>query len=189
MTQFTTGQKLTAKDLNDAFDSVAGPINPSKDYQWTQTNVGKIQKAWDTFIQSMNQNPETLEIGIGYSQIGSETVHEIGGKKPAALRRVFINLGPFRSVKFPGKTFNNIPNIGDINGIPLLGIIGLEWHNSSDVYVSGDEKLHFSLWSPLLNSGSTPSQWSNRQRLYTDDVYRGADSRYWWWSGITLDRH
>lgn len=98
MTQFTSGQKLTAKDLNEAFDSVAGPINPSKDYQWTQTNVGKIQKGWDTFIQVQNQNPETLEIGIGYSEIGSETVAEIGGKKPAAFRRVFINTGPLRTI-------------------------------------------------------------------------------------------
>lgn len=98
MTQFTTGQKLTAKDLNDAFDSVAGPINPSKDYQWTQTNVGKLQKGWDTFIQPMNQNPQTLEIGIGYSKIGSETITPVGGKSPAALRRVFINTGPLRTI-------------------------------------------------------------------------------------------
>ena len=126
MTQFTTGQKLTAKDLNDAFDSVAGPINPSKDYQWTQTNVGKLQKGWDTFIQPKNQNPNTLEVGIGYSKIVSETVAEIGGKKPAALRRVFINLGALRSMIVANRAFASIPNIGDVDAFPFIGILAIK---------------------------------------------------------------
>ena len=189
MEKFVQGQRLTASQLNSAFEKVGGPMNPSNDYQWTKTDYGNLQTTWDTFIQPMNQNPDTLEIGIGYSKIGSESVWEIGGKKPSALRRVFINLGPLRSVMFPGKYFFNIPNIGDVNGIPFLGIMGLEWHPSSNVYFPGDGRLHFSLWHPLANWGSTPSEWSNRQNLYTDDVSRGADSRYWWWSGITLDRH
>ena len=160
MTQFTSGQKLTAKDLNEAFDSVAGPINPSKDYQWTQTNVGKIQKGWDTFIQVHNQNPETLEIGIGYSKIGSETVAEIG-KRPAALRRVFINVGPKRGIQVGGVIYRNIPVIGSSNDYPLLGIVGIEYHRPSGVYMPGDGKFHFSLFNPQLypSSGSTPVQW------------------------------
>lgn len=189
MEQFVQGQRLTANKLNSAFEKVGGPMNPSNDYQWTKTDYGNLQTTWNTFIQSKNQNPDTLEIGVGYSKIGSERVVEIDGKKPAALRRVFINLGPLNSIEFPGQIFIRVPNIGDVNGVPFQGIIGLEWHNSSDVYFPGDEKLHFSLWNPLSNSGSTPSQWNSRQNLYTDDVYRGTDSRYWWWSGITLDRH
>ena len=189
MEQFVQGQRLTAGQLNSAFEKVGGPMNPSNDYQWTKTDYGNLQTTWNTFIQSKNQNPDTLEIGVGYSKIGSERVVEIDGKKPAALRRVFINLGPLNSIEFPGQIFIRVPNIGDVNGVPFQGIIGLEWHNSSDVYFPGDEKLHFSLWNPLSNSGSTPSQWNSRQNLYTDDVYRGTDSRYWWWSGITLDRH
>lgn len=189
MEQFVQGQRLTANKLNSAFEKVGGPMNPSNDYQWTKTDYGNLQTTWNTFIQSKNQNPDTLEIGVGYSKIGSERVVEIGGKKPSALRRVFINLGPLRSVMFPGKYFTNIPNIGDVNGIPFLGIMGLEWHPSSNVYFPGDGRLHFSLWHPLANWGSTPSEWSERQNLYTDDVSRGVDSRYWWWSGITIDRH
>ena len=34
MANFLPGQKLTANDLNEAFDSVKGPMNPSKDYKW-----------------------------------------------------------------------------------------------------------------------------------------------------------
>lgn len=150
MTQFTTGQKLTAKDLNDAFDSVAGPINPSKDYQWTQTNVGKLQTAWDTFIQPKNQNPDTLEIGIGYSKIGSETITPVGGKSPAALRRVFINVGALRSMIVANRAFTDILNIGDVDAFPFLGILGLELHRQSGVYCPGDGKIHFSLFNPAL---------------------------------------
>lgn len=31
---FHTGQKLTAKDLNNAIDSIGGLANPSNDYKW-----------------------------------------------------------------------------------------------------------------------------------------------------------
>lgn len=154
MTQFTSGQKLTAKDLNEAFDSVAGPINPSKDYQWTQTPIGKLQTTWDTFVQIENQNPDTLEIGIGYSEIGSETVAEIGGKKPAAFRRVFINTGPLRTLTALNIGFQDIPNIGTVDGIPFLTIVGIEYHRQSGVYLPGDGKFHFSLFSPALSPES-----------------------------------
>ena len=157
MTQFTTGQKLTAKDLNDAFDSVAGPINPSKDYQWTQTNVGKLQKGWDTFVQIQNQNPETLEVAIGYSKIGSETVQPVGGKTPAALRRVFINVGKFMNLQTPGAAFSEVPNIGDVNGIPFMGIACWEFHSiGNSLYIPGDNKMAFSVWSSQLSKGTTP---------------------------------
>ena len=158
---FIPGQRLTANDLNNAFGSVKGPMNPSNDYQWTQTPVGKLQTTWDTFVQIHNQNPETLEIGIGYSEVGSETVAEIDGKKPAALRRVFINVGPKRGIQVGEVIYRNIPVIGSSNDYPLIGIVGIEYHRSSGVYMPGDGKFHFSLFNPQLYpaSGSTPAQW------------------------------
>ena len=190
MEQFVQGQRLTANKLNSAFEKVGGPMNPSNDYQWTKTDYGNLQTTWNTFIQSKNQNPDTLEIGVGYSKIGSERVVEIDGKKPAALRRVFINVGPRMSMKFPGSEFHNCPNIGDVNGIPLLGVIGSEVHGVGNrIYLTGDGKLHFSVWSPALSEGTTPAQWAQNQKLYQNDVSRGCDSRNWWWTGITLERH
>jgi hypothetical protein len=125
---FIPGQRLTAQNLNEAFGSVKGPMNPSNDYQWTQTPIGKLQTAWDTFIQPKNQNPNTLEIGIGYSKIGTEQIATIAGKKPAALRRVFINVGAIRSMIVANRAFANIPNIGDVDAFPFIGILGLELH-------------------------------------------------------------
>lgn len=125
---FIPGQRLTANDLNTAFGSVKGPMNPSNDYQWTQTPIGKLQTTWDTFIQPKNQNPDTLEVGIGYSKIGTEQIATIAGKKPAALRRVFINVGAIRSMIVANRAFANIPNIGDVDAFPFIGILGLELH-------------------------------------------------------------
>lgn len=154
---FIPGQRLTANDLNNAFGSVKGPMNPSNDYQWTQTPVGKLQTAWDTFIQPKNQNPDTLEVGIGYSKIGSETVVPVEGKSPAALRRVFINVGKFMNLQTPGSVFSEVPNIGDVNGIPFLGIVGWEFHSLGDsLYIPGDNKMAFSVWSSQLSKGTTP---------------------------------
>lgn len=35
MNLFNSGQKLTAQDLNNAFNSIAGIQNPSDAYNWT----------------------------------------------------------------------------------------------------------------------------------------------------------
>ena len=48
------------------------------------------------FIQSENQTPEVLEVGIGYSGIDGESVVEQRADKPDALRRVFVNVGSIR---------------------------------------------------------------------------------------------
>lgn len=87
--------------------------------------------------------------------------------------------------------FQDIPNIGTVDGIPFLTIVGIEYHRQSGVYFPGDGKFHFSLFSPALApySDTTPTQWQTNQKLYQDDVERGSDSRNWWWSGFTLERH
>lgn len=188
MEKFVQGQRLTASQLNSAFEKVGGPMNPSNDYQWTKTDYGNLQTTWDTFIQTLNQNPDTLEVGVGYSKIGSETVVEIDGKKPAALRRVFVNVGKLRErYDTFGRTFYECPNIGDTNGIPLIGIVGFSFQDTDGYYMTGDGKLHFSVWNPFLSQGDTPTEWLNGQKLWQNDVSRGSDSRGWWWSGITLE--
>jgi hypothetical protein len=104
---------------------------------------------------------------------------------------VFINVGPKRGLQVGEVTFINIPILGSSNEYPLIGIVGLEYHRPSGVYMPGDGKFHFSLFNPQLypSSGTTPVQWEQNQHLWEDDSVRGCDSRNWWWTGITLERH
>ena len=150
MEQFVQGQRLTANKLNSAFEKVGGPMNPSNDYQWTKTDYGNLQTTWNTFIQSKNQNPDTLEIGVGYSTVGQEQVQTIDEITPKGLRRVFINVGSLRTTIVGNRFFNKIPNIGDVNSYPFIGIIALELHRTSGVYLPGDGKIHYSVFNPEL---------------------------------------
>lgn len=100
-----------------------------------------------------------------------------------------MNVGKVREqYRTFGRTFYNCPNIGDTNGIPLLGIVGISYHEQDGYYMSGDGNIHYSVWSPGLSEGETPQEWENNQKLWQDNVARGSDSRGWWWSGITLER-
>ena len=184
---FQSGQKLTAQKLNDAIDSVAGLINPSNDYQWTQTPLGKMQTTWSTYLNSRNVNPQPLDIEVSIDPLSSSVA--LSGEQVGAVRRVFMNTGTLQLQYFAGmhQYGPNLP-IGRYNWTPFIGVLG--WQiQSADGVVVGDGQPHFSMWSTFGNQPSTdtPEGWTAAEKLYTNDVTRNGSKSNWWYTGITLD--
>lgn len=184
---FQTGQKLTAQKLNDAIDSVAGLINPSNDYKWTQTSLGKMQTTWSTYLNSRNVNPQPLDVEVSIDPLSSSIA--LSGEQVGAVRRVFMNTGTLQLQYFAGmhQYGPNLP-IGRYNWTPFIGVLG--WQiQSADGVVVGDGQPHFSMWSTFGNQPSTdtPEGWTAAEKLYTNDVTRNGSKSNWWYTGITLD--
>lgn len=64
MAKFQAGQKLTAADLNNAFQGVAGVQNPTSDMKWYGTPMGRLQAAWSTFSNAKNVAPHPADIAV-----------------------------------------------------------------------------------------------------------------------------
>ena len=184
---FQTGQKLTAQKLNDAIDSVAGLINPSNDYKWTQTSLGKMQTTWSTYLNSRNVNPQPLDVEVSIDPLSSSVA--LSGEQVGAVRRVFMNTGTLQMQYFAGM-YDYGPNlpIGRYNWTPFIGILGWQIH-SPDGIIIGDDRPHFSMWSAYGNQPASddPAGWTAAEKLYTDDVTRNGSKNNWWYTGITLD--
>ena len=96
MTTFQTGQKLTAADLNNAFQGVAGVQNPTSDMKWYGTPMGRLQAAWSAFGNRHDMAPRPLDIATAADPVDkpfSLPAGEESSVQAYGVRRVFMNLG------------------------------------------------------------------------------------------------
>lgn len=184
---FKSGQKLTAADLNGALDSIAGIQNPSDEYKWTQTSLGRMQSVWDNFYNTKNVNPQPLDVEVSIEALQQPI--ELSGQSINGVRHVFINTGQLQSATIVGsRGVGSTLQIGRYNWMPFFGLIGWQLHYA-DAIKPGDNKAHFSMWSEFGNepADDTPTEWTACQKLYQLDVCRNSSPNKWWWSGITLE--
>lgn len=190
MANFLPGQKLTAADLNNAFQQVAGVQNPSNDYQWTKTSLGNLQSTWSTFTNTKNQTPTPLDIDIAVNPLPTPlNVPSLGGQINAA-RCVFMNVGQLQQTEIG---YNSPTGVvypwGQFNNQFFIGVVGFQifWQNAP---IAGDNKAHFSLFSAYGNqpASDTPDAWTTSEKLWQLDVCRNANKNNWWWTGIILER-
>lgn len=190
MANFLPGQKLTAADLNNAFQQVAGVQNPSNDYQWTKTSLGNLQSTWSTYTNTKNQTPTPLDIDIAVNPLLAPlNVPELGGQINAA-RCVFMNVGQMQITEI---SYNSPTGVvypwGQFNNQFFIGVVGFQifWQNAP---IAGDNKAHFSLFSAYGNQpeSDTPDAWTASEKLWQLDVCRNANKNNWWWTGIILER-
>lgn len=88
---FQPGQKLTAAALNGAIDSIAGVQNPSNDYKWQQTSLGRMQTTWSTFLNTESEIASPLDVGVAVQQLDQPIF--VGDQQIGGVRRLFMNVG------------------------------------------------------------------------------------------------
>lgn len=98
MEQFNPGQKLTAADLNSAFQRAEGPLNPTSALKWTGTSSGRLQASWNTFHNSKSVTPSVLDVDIAVNPLDRPATYK--NITVNATREVFINVGQWRSTTF-----------------------------------------------------------------------------------------
>lgn len=189
--RFYTGQTLTARDLNSAFQSIAGIRNPSDDYKWQQTSLGRMQTGWNTYGSGKAPSAGAFDIRVELSKPPKAATYE--GKELAGVRRVFMNVGPMSenvSISY-GRIAGEWYPLGSFNGIPWAGVMGMQvkWRNS---ILEGDNRPEFSILSfHVSHPGdvSSPESWVWSQKLYQDTgvIVRNRSPLNWWWTGLTLE--
>ena len=191
---FTPGQKLTASDLNNALESVAGPDNPTSDSKWNQTKYGKLFKSWDSFRNTTNQTPKPLDVDVEFDVFpNGQTVNGPNGMKLRGQRRVFLNLGlPQTYLAGDVHIEEHALPIGKMNDCPFVGVLGYQLWPTTGI-IPGDGNAHFSLWArygiePSGQNIDNWELWKTRQKLYEDDVARCYSPLHWWYTGISLER-
>ena len=188
MAKFQSGQRLTAKDLNDAFRSVDGVQNPSPDYNWRKTPQGSLQNSWSVFTNVEDQNASALDVAVSVEPLQNPLA--VKGKPAGGLRRVFMNTGgwiigcliPYREY------YKSVPPVGKFNQQDFMALLGWQWHDPT-APLHGDGRCTWSLYAQAGNqpASETPAEWLRVQKLYQDDVCRNCSPRDWWWTGITLE--
>lgn len=128
---FHSGQKLTAQDLNNALDGIAGIQNPSNDYKWQQTSLGRMQKTWDVFKQADGDYPAPLDVGVAQEALSS-AITLPDGTEQWSKERIFISLGStdinasgLPLTKYSQSLAPMILPFGMVNDCPYIGCIGL----------------------------------------------------------------